>query len=64
MIGLVHDMTRDQQGRSAAGELVELLPQVHAQHGVQADGGFVEDQEVGCRHQGAGECDPCPLATG
>ena len=30
-----------------AGQLVELLPQVDAQHRVEADGGFIEHQQVG-----------------
>ena len=55
MVGLVHDVARNEQCCSAPGELVELLPEVDAQHGVKADGGFVEHQQFGMRHQRAGQ---------
>ena len=47
MVGLVHHVARNKQSRSAPGELVELLPQVDAQHGVKTDGGFIKHQQFG-----------------
>jgi hypothetical protein len=47
MVGLVHDVARNEQCCSAPGELVELLPQVDAQHGVKTDGGFIKHQQFG-----------------
>ena len=64
VIGLVHDMAGDEQGRSAPGELVELFPQVDPQHGVKADGGFVEHQQIRVRHQRAGQRHSRALTAG
>ena len=44
---LVHHVTRDEQRRAAVRELVEEVPQVAAQHRVEADGGLVEHEHVG-----------------
>ena len=46
-VGLVHDVAGHQQRGAAAGKSVELLPQIDPQHGVQADGRFVEDEQIG-----------------
>ena len=43
---------------------MEEVPQVAAQDGVQADGGFVEDQEFGGAEEGDGEGDAAALAAG
>ena len=64
MVGLVHDVARNEQCRSALGELVELLPQVDAQHGVEADGGLVEHQQFGMGYQRAGQRRPGALTSG
>lgn len=64
MIGLVHDVTRNEQCRSAPGKLVKLLPQVHPQDGVKADRGFVQHEHFRCRHQCAGKRYASPLTTG
>ena len=45
--GLVHDVARDEQRGSCVGELVEGGPEMPAQQGVEADGGFVEDEHRG-----------------
>ena len=42
VIGFVHDVTGHEQRRAVGGESLELFPQVDPQHGVKADGGFVE----------------------
>ncbi len=64
VIGLVHDVAGDQQRGAAPGEVVELLPQVDPQYGVEADGGFVEHQQVWVRHQRTGQRHPGALAAG
>ena len=64
VVGLVHDVAGDEQSRAAAGELMELLPQVHPQHGVEADGWFVEHQQVRVGDQRAGQRDARALTTG
>jgi hypothetical protein len=64
MVGLVHDVAGDQQCRSAPGQLVELLPQIHAQNGIETDGGLVQHQQVRGGHQSAGQGDARPLSTG
>ncbi len=64
MVGLVHDVARNEQCYSAPGEFVELLPQVDAQHGVKADGGLVEHQQFGMGHQRAGQRCPGTLTSG
>lgn len=47
-LGLVHDVRGDEKrGAALGGDGVEEVPQVAAQDGVEADGGFVEDQEFG-----------------
>ena len=46
-LGLVHDVAGHEDGGAAVGELVEQLPQVAAQHRVEADGRLVEHQQVG-----------------
>ncbi len=64
-LGLVHHMGGDEEGGAAVlGEAVEELPQVAAEDGVQADGGFVEDQQLGCAEEGDGEGDAAALAAG
>ena len=64
VIGLIHDMARNQQGGSASGELTELLPQVDPQDGIQADRWFIEHQQVRMRHQCAGQRHSRALAAG
>jgi len=44
--GLVHDVARHDQCRTRVGKIVESLPQVGAQHRVEPDGGFVEDENL------------------
>lgn len=64
-LGLVHDVGGDEDRRAAGGgDVVEEVPQVAAQDGVEADGGFVEDQELGSAEQGDGEGDAAALAAG
>ena len=55
--------TRSVAPRSAA-MAVEEVPQVAAQDGVEADGGFVEDEEFGGAEEGDGEGDAAALAAG
>ncbi len=55
-LGLVHHVRGDEEGGAALlGEAVEELPEVAAEYGVQADGGFVEDQQLGRAEEGDGE---------
>ena len=64
-LGLVHDVGGDEErGAAVGGEAVEEVPQVAAQDGVEADGGFVEDEEFGGAEQGDGEGDAAALAAG
>ena len=64
-LGLVHDVGGDQEGGAAfGGEGVEEVPQVAAQDGVEADGGFVEDEQFGGAEEGYGEGDAAALAAG
>ena len=53
-VGLVHHVARHQQRDSAPGKSVELLPEIGTQHGIQADGRFVEDEQIGLTDQRAG----------
>src|SRR5690606_25222993 len=63
--GLVHDVGGDQQGRAAfGGDSVEELPEVAAQDGVEADGGFVEDEQFRGAEEGHGEGDAAALPAG
>lgn len=61
---LVHHMAGDQQGRPARRQLVEQRPQRAPQHGVQADGGLVEHQQIRVGDQRAGQRHPRQLTTG
>ena len=45
-----------------AGELFDQLPRFDDLLGVEAGGGFVEDQDVGVVNQGLGEADALPVA--
>ena len=47
VIGLVHDVARDNQRRAVPGEFVKLFPEIDPQYGVEAHGGFVEHQQLG-----------------
>ncbi|GGQ43781.1 hypothetical protein GCM10010279_62080 [Streptomyces mutabilis] len=64
-LGLVHDVGGDEEGgASVGGEGVEEGPQVAAEYGVEADRGFVEDQEFRGAQEGDGEGDAAALAAG
>ena len=56
-VGLVHDVAGDEDRGAAVGEPVEQLPEVAAQHGVEADGRLVEHQQVGVAEQRDREAD-------
>ena len=60
---LVHDVARDEQRRARRGELVEGLPELGAQHGIEADRRLVEHQHVGPAEQRGRERDPRALAA-
>ena len=60
---LVHHVARDEQRRAAVGELVEEVPEVAAQHRVEADGGLVEHEHVGLVEERRRERDARPLAA-
>ena len=63
--GLVHDVGGDEERRAAGGgDGVEEVPQVAAQDGVEADGGFVEHQEFRGAEEGDGQGDAAALAAG
>ena len=64
VIGLVHHMAGHHQRGAGAGQRVELQPEVSPQHGIQADRGFVEDQQVGLADERAGQRDPGSLSAG
>lgn len=64
-LGLVHDVGGDEErGAAFGGEGVEQLPQVAAQDRVEADGRFVQDEQVRGAEQGDGEGDTGALAAG
>jgi hypothetical protein len=44
---LVHHVARHEERRACGGELVEELPELHAQHRVEPHGGLVEHQHLG-----------------
>ena len=44
--GLVHDVARDEQRRARLGERAEALPELEAQHGVEADRWLVEHEQL------------------
>ncbi len=54
VIRFVHHVAGHQQGGAAAGQLVEPVPQLNPQNGVEAHRRFVENQQVGVGDQGAG----------
>ena len=56
--GLVHHVAGDQHRGAGLGEPVEGLPQLDAQHRVEADGGLVEDQQRRFAEQRDGQRDP------
>jgi hypothetical protein len=62
--GLVHDVAADDEGAAALGEAAEQRPQVAPQHGVQADGGLVEHQQLGLGEQRGREGHARLLAAG
>ena len=62
--GLVHDVARDEHRATLLGEPSEEVPEVAAQHRVQADGRLVEDEHLGIADQGAGQIGPGLLAAG
>ena len=64
MIGLVHDVARDEQRRAAPGESMAELPEVAAQDRVEPDRRLVEHEQVGLAEQRSGKRDPCALAAG
>ena len=55
--GLVHDVARHDERVPAFGEVAEELPQVAAQHRVEADGRLVEDEQAGAADERGGEGD-------
>jgi hypothetical protein len=61
---LVHDVAAHDEGPAAVGEPAEQAPQVTAQHGVEADGRLVEDEQLRLGEQGRREGDPRLLAAG
>ena len=46
VVGLVHHVARDEQRRPVGGERAEHLPEVAAQHRVEADGRLVEHEQL------------------
>ena len=60
---LVHHVARDEQRRAAGGELVEEVPEVAAQHRVEADGGLVEHEHLGLAEERRRERDARLLAA-
>ena len=60
---LVHDVARHDERVPAVGEVAEEVPEVAAQHRVEADGGLVEHEQVGPSDEGGGEGDPGLLAA-
>ena len=63
-LGLVHHVARHEHGGPAVGDPVEQLPQVAAQHRVQADGRLVEHQQVRRTQQGDGQAGAAALPAG
>jgi hypothetical protein len=63
-LGLVHHVARDQHCRTRRREAVEERPEVVSQHGVEAHGGLVEDQQVRSAQQRDSEADPVALPAG
>ena len=53
--GFVHVMGGDQNGEALGGELMDLLPEIAAGLGIDAGGGFVEEQELGLMDEAGGE---------
>ena len=64
VVGLVHDVAGDQQRGAPARQGVEVQPQVGPQHRVEADRGFIENQEIGLTDQSTRQRHPSALATG
>ena len=64
VIGLIHHVARDDERGSGARQRVELLPQVDAQDGVQADRRLVEHQQFGVADECGGQRYPGALSAG
>ena len=64
VVGLVHHVARDEQAGAAVGEVAESGPQIAPQHGVEADGRFVEHQHGRVVQKRRCERYPRPLPAG
>lgn len=62
--GFVHVMGGDEEGHAEAGELEEEVPEFAAGDGVDAGGGFVEEEDLGLVHEGAGHGEALAPAAG
>ena len=64
LLGLFEVMGGEQDGGAFAVHLLDVLPEFQAEFDVDTGGGFVEDQQPGTVHQGAGENDAALHAAG
>ena len=58
VLGLLHHVAGDEQGRAGGGQRGEGRPEVAAQHRVEADGRLVQHQHLRLAEQRGGERDP------
>jgi hypothetical protein len=56
--GVVHGVAGDNQGRPLPGQGGEVFPEGDPQLGVEADGGFVEEEQGWIVDDGAGQAGP------
>src|SRR5438552_2938909 len=62
--GVVHVVGGVEEGDAAVGEVEEEVPELAACDGVDAGGGFVEEDDVGLVDEGAGEGEALLPAAG
>lgn len=64
VVGFVHHVTGNQQSGAAVGQIMELAPQIRAQHRVETHRRFVQHEQLGPADQRAGQRYPGALASG
>src|SRR5215471_5157936 len=63
-LGFVHVVRREQHGETGGAQIADPLPDSGTADGVEPDGRFVEDDELGPVHEGLRELEPAHHAAG
>ena len=62
--GFIHVVGGEQDGAAGAAEFLDEVPELAAGLGIEAGGGFIEEDHLRIPHQGAGEREALLLAAG